>query len=102
MEKEEIRKTLPHKSNDLFQAVAKGCDRFVCSSGGNAGMAAAVCARKLQKPISVYVSAACPENVQRELKNQVRAMLVPDFSVGNIQLTIISEHVLCNIHNKQV
>ena len=32
-----------------------GCKRFVCSSGGNAGMAAAYAARKLNIPISLYV-----------------------------------------------
>ncbi|NXC22748.1 SDSL protein, partial [Corythaeola cristata] len=37
------------------EAAKKGCRRFVCSSGGNAGLAAAYAAKKLGLPITVVV-----------------------------------------------
>ncbi|NWI56642.1 SDSL protein, partial [Calyptomena viridis] len=37
------------------EAVKKGCHHFVCSSGGNAGLAAAYAAKKLGVPITVVV-----------------------------------------------
>ncbi|NWR34922.1 SDSL protein, partial [Tachuris rubrigastra] len=37
------------------EAAKKGCRRFVCSSGGNAGMAAAYAAKKLGLPITVVI-----------------------------------------------
>ncbi|XP_061866247.1 serine dehydratase-like [Colius striatus] len=37
------------------EAAKKGCRHFVCSSGGNAGMAAAYAAKKLGLPITVVV-----------------------------------------------
>ncbi|NXF13920.1 SDSL protein, partial [Smithornis capensis] len=37
------------------EAVKKGCHHFVCSSGGNAGLAAAYAAKKLGVPITVVI-----------------------------------------------
>lgn len=48
------------------EAARKGCQRFVCSSGGNAGMAAAYAARKLGLPATVVVpSSTSPSTVHR-------------------------------------
>ncbi|NWH61864.1 SDSL protein, partial [Geococcyx californianus] len=42
------------------EAAKKGCRRFVCSSGGNAGLAAAYAAKKLGLPITVVVPSTTP------------------------------------------
>ncbi|XP_040433295.1 serine dehydratase-like [Cygnus olor] len=48
------------------EAARKGCRHFVCSSGGNAGMAAAYAARKLGLPATVVVpSSTGPGTVRR-------------------------------------
>uniref|UniRef100_A0A8B9SUG4 L-serine ammonia-lyase n=1 Tax=Anas platyrhynchos TaxID=8839 RepID=A0A8B9SUG4_ANAPL len=48
------------------EAAKKGCQHFVCSSGGNAGMAAAYAARKLGLPATVVVpSSTGPGTVRR-------------------------------------
>eukprot|EP00076_Gallus_gallus_P003074 NP_001185572.1 serine dehydratase-like [Gallus gallus] len=48
------------------EAARKGCQRFVCSSGGNAGMAAAYAARKLGLPATVVVpTSTSPSTVHR-------------------------------------
>ncbi|XP_072206858.1 serine dehydratase-like isoform X2 [Excalfactoria chinensis] len=48
------------------EAARKGCQHFVCSSGGNAGMAAAYAARKLGLPATVVVpSSTSPSTVSR-------------------------------------
>ncbi|KFQ34236.1 Serine dehydratase-like, partial [Mesitornis unicolor] len=47
-------------------AAKKGCCRFICSSGGNAGLAAAYAAKKLGLPITVVVpSTTGPVTVRR-------------------------------------
>ncbi|NXH99356.1 SDSL protein, partial [Pachycephala philippinensis] len=47
-------------------AARKGCRHFVCSSGGNAGLAAAYSARKLGLPITVVIpSSSGPNPVHR-------------------------------------
>uniref|UniRef100_A0A8C4NLH4 L-serine deaminase n=1 Tax=Eptatretus burgeri TaxID=7764 RepID=A0A8C4NLH4_EPTBU len=42
------------------QAALRGCERFVCSSGGNAGLAAAYSARKLGIPATIFVPDTTP------------------------------------------
>ncbi|XP_042681951.1 serine dehydratase-like isoform X1 [Centrocercus urophasianus] len=53
----------------LCQEIArKGCRHFVCSSGGNAGMAAAYAARKLGLPITVVVPSSTGSSTVRRLE----------------------------------
>ncbi|NXI46223.1 SDSL protein, partial [Galbula dea] len=48
------------------EAAKKGCQHFVCSSGGNAGLAAAYAAKKLGLPITVVVpSTTIPATVRK-------------------------------------
>ncbi|NXJ30097.1 SDSL protein, partial [Dicrurus megarhynchus] len=49
-------------------AARKGCCRFVCSSGGNAGLAAAYAARKLGLPITVVVPSSSGPTPVRKLE----------------------------------
>ncbi|KAI1232979.1 hypothetical protein IHE44_0006167 [Lamprotornis superbus] len=49
-------------------AAKKGCHRFVCSSGGNAGLAAAYAARKLGLPITVVVPSSSGPTPVRKLE----------------------------------
>ncbi|NXS27359.1 SDSL protein, partial [Pomatostomus ruficeps] len=49
-------------------AAKKGCCHFVCSSGGNAGLAAAYAARKLGLPITVVVPSSSGPNPVRKLE----------------------------------
>ncbi|ELT91669.1 hypothetical protein CAPTEDRAFT_148319 [Capitella teleta] len=50
--------------------MSKGCERLVSSSGGNAGMAAAYCARKLKIPIDVYVPSSTPDYLKEKLVDE--------------------------------
>ena len=50
--------------------VASGCKRLVCSSGGNAGMAAAYAARKLNIPISIFVPNTTPDFIVERLREE--------------------------------
>ncbi|XP_058672730.1 serine dehydratase-like isoform X1 [Ammospiza nelsoni] len=53
----------------LCQAAArKGCRHFVCSSGGNAGLAAALAARELAMPITVVVPSSSGPTAVRKLQ----------------------------------
>jgi threonine dehydratase len=47
----------------------------VCSSGGNAGLAAAYAARKLNVPCTVYVPKTTPESVHQKLRDEVRVII---------------------------
>ncbi|XP_053815681.1 serine dehydratase-like isoform X2 [Vidua chalybeata] len=49
-------------------AAKKGCRHFVCSSGGNAGLAAAYAARKLGLPITVVVPSSSGPTPVRKLE----------------------------------
>ncbi|NWX61722.1 SDSL protein, partial [Promerops cafer] len=49
-------------------AAKKGCRHFVCSSGGNAGLAAAYAARKLGLPITVVVPSSSGPTAVRKLE----------------------------------
>ncbi|XP_041344665.1 serine dehydratase-like [Pyrgilauda ruficollis] len=49
-------------------AAKKGCRRFVCSSGGNAGLAAAYAARELALPITVVVPSSSGPTPVRKLQ----------------------------------
>ncbi|XP_064024466.1 serine dehydratase-like [Pogoniulus pusillus] len=50
------------------QAAKQGCRRFVCSSGGNAGLAAAYSAKKLGLPITVVVPSSTGSATVRRLQ----------------------------------
>ncbi|XP_054248816.1 serine dehydratase-like [Indicator indicator] len=50
------------------EAAKKGCHRFVCSSGGNAGLAAAYSAKKLGLPITVVVPSTTGSTTVRRLQ----------------------------------
>ncbi|KAM9622929.1 L-serine dehydratase/L-threonine deaminase [Trichechus inunguis] len=48
----------------------QGCEHFVCSSAGNAGMAAAYAARKLGVPATIVVPSTTPALTIEQLKNE--------------------------------
>lgn len=50
------------------EAAANGVENFVCSSGGNAGLAASYAANKLGKSIQVFV----PETTSQYMQNKLR------------------------------
>lgn len=54
---------------------ASTTSEFVCSSGGNAGMAAAFAGRKLNKPVTIFVPTTTPQatidNLKRENANVI-------------------------------
>ncbi|XP_074895748.1 serine dehydratase-like isoform X2 [Buteo buteo] len=50
------------------EAAKKGCRRFVCSSGGNAGLAAAYAAKKLGFPVTVVVPSTTGPTTVRKLE----------------------------------
>ncbi|NWU11788.1 SDSL protein, partial [Cephalopterus ornatus] len=50
------------------EAAKKGCRRFVCSSGGNAGVAAAYAAKKLGVPITVVIPSSSGPIPKRKLE----------------------------------
>ncbi|CAK8680276.1 unnamed protein product [Clavelina lepadiformis] len=52
------------------KSAAEGCKRFVCSSGGNAGMAAAYAARCLNIPISLFVPKSTPQFTVERLEEE--------------------------------
>ncbi|NXO38769.1 SDSL protein, partial [Locustella ochotensis] len=54
-----------HRCQD---AARKGCQHFVCSSGGNAGLAAAYAARELGLPITVVVPSSSGPTPVRKLQ----------------------------------
>lgn len=62
---------------NLCQRTAmQGSREFVCSSGGNAGMAAAYAARQLLLPITVYLPTTTPQFVIENLKMYGAATVV--------------------------
>ncbi|XP_075291002.1 serine dehydratase-like isoform X2 [Opisthocomus hoazin] len=50
------------------EAAKKGCRHFVCSSGGNAGLAAAYAAKKLGVPVTVVVPSTTGPSTVRKLE----------------------------------
>ncbi|KAM4578083.1 LOW QUALITY PROTEIN: L-serine dehydratase/L-threonine deaminase-like [Fundulus diaphanus] len=48
----------------------RGCERFVCCSGGNAGMAAAYSARQLGIPATIVVPSVTPRQTVERLKDE--------------------------------
>ncbi|XP_052334758.1 L-serine dehydratase/L-threonine deaminase-like [Oncorhynchus keta] len=48
----------------------RGCERFVCCSGGNAGMATAYSARKLGVPATIVVPSVTPEPTVERLRDE--------------------------------
>ncbi|KAJ8380287.1 hypothetical protein SKAU_G00010650 [Synaphobranchus kaupii] len=54
----------------------RGCERFVCCSGGNAGMAAAYSARRLGVPATIVVPVVTPNFTVQRLKDEGATVLV--------------------------
>ncbi|KAJ8286272.1 hypothetical protein GJAV_G00036520 [Gymnothorax javanicus] len=54
----------------------RGCERFVCCSGGNAGMAAAYSARHLGVPATIVVPVVTPSFTVQRLKDEGATVLV--------------------------
>ncbi|CAK6440386.1 unnamed protein product [Pipistrellus nathusii] len=52
------------------EAAKKGCSHLVCSSGGNAGIAAAYCARKLGLPATIVLPEGTSQPVVRRLQGE--------------------------------
>lgn len=52
------------------QSVSDGAKEFVCSSGGNAGLAAAFAARQLNVPITVVVPQTTPSTMVDRIRDQ--------------------------------
>uniref|UniRef100_A0A8C7XFW9 L-serine ammonia-lyase n=1 Tax=Oryzias sinensis TaxID=183150 RepID=A0A8C7XFW9_9TELE len=60
----------------LCQQLARQSKGVVCSSGGNAGMAAAYAARKLGVPATIVVPASTPQLVVQRLKDEGAAVRI--------------------------
>ncbi|XP_014767599.1 serine dehydratase-like [Octopus bimaculoides] len=56
--------------NFCQKAKQRGATKFSCSSGGNAGLAAALAARKLGLPLFIVVPETCPSFIQEDLRKQ--------------------------------
>ncbi|KAL4646587.1 L-serine dehydratase/L-threonine deaminase [Arapaima gigas] len=56
--------------------VQRGCKRFVCCSGGNAGMAAAYSARRLGVPATIVVPVVTPDFTVERLKDEGATVVV--------------------------
>uniref|UniRef100_A0A8C5HZQ1 L-serine deaminase n=1 Tax=Gouania willdenowi TaxID=441366 RepID=A0A8C5HZQ1_GOUWI len=76
----------------LCKTVKRGCERFVCCSGGNAGMAAAYSARQLGVPATIVVPSVTPKLTVDRLKDEgatvvihgkVKNTFCPDFMLSN-------------------
>ncbi|NWI76224.1 SDSL protein, partial [Dryoscopus gambensis] len=72
-------------------AARKGCRHFVCSSGGNAGLAAAYAARKLGLPITVVVPSSSGPSPVRKLEElgatvEVYGKVPPKLGEGHASL----------------
>lgn len=52
------------------EAAKEGCRHLVCSSGGNAGIAAAYCARKLGVPATIVLPEGASQQVVRRLQGE--------------------------------
>ena len=55
----------------FVKAKEKGYQKFVASSGGNAGLAAAYSARKYNVPITIYVPSTTPDFMRERLRQEV-------------------------------
>ena len=54
-----------------FQELERGCTKFVASSGGNAGLAAAYAAKKLNVPITIYTPESTPVKMRDRIALEV-------------------------------
>ena len=54
----------------------EGCKRFVCSSGGNAGLAATYAAKKLNIPITLFVPVTTPNFIIERLQEEGAEVIV--------------------------
>uniref|UniRef100_A0A3B3BW38 L-serine deaminase n=1 Tax=Oryzias melastigma TaxID=30732 RepID=A0A3B3BW38_ORYME len=59
-----------------LQWAERGCERFVCCSGGNAGMAAAYSARQLGVPATIVVPSVTPNSTVERLKDEGATVLI--------------------------
>ena len=76
-----------------LQAVERGCTRFVSSSGGNAGLAAAYIARQLGLPITVIIPETTPSFIGDKLREEGAEVEV----VGKVSgfLSCDCQRILC-------
>ncbi|KXJ27560.1 serine dehydratase-like [Exaiptasia diaphana] len=58
------------------KAVQNGCKHIVCSSGGNAGLAAAYSARKLNVPCTIIVPSTTPAFMVKRLEEEKAKVIV--------------------------
>ena len=65
---------------------SQNCTSCVCSSGGNAGLAAAYAARRLNIPISIIIPGSTPDFVAKRLEGEV--------SYNGIQTALSNQLVL--------
>lgn len=54
----------------------RGVQRFISSSGGNAGIAVAYCGRKLGLPVTVVVPLSTPERAIETIKSEQAEVIV--------------------------
>ncbi|XP_029017638.1 L-serine dehydratase/L-threonine deaminase-like [Betta splendens] len=54
----------------------RGCERFVCCSGGNAGMAAAYAARQLGVPATIVVPSVTPAATVERLRDEGATVII--------------------------
>ncbi|KAK2837501.1 hypothetical protein Q5P01_014713 [Channa striata] len=54
----------------------RGCERFVCCSGGNAGMAAAYSARQLGVPATIIVPSVTPASTVERLRDEGATVVI--------------------------
>ncbi|KAM8887189.1 L-serine dehydratase/L-threonine deaminase-like isoform 1-T1 [Spinachia spinachia] len=58
------------------QRAEQGCERFVCCSGGNAGMAAAYSARQLGVPATIVVPSVTPNPTVERLRDEGATVVI--------------------------
>jgi len=62
--------------NYCAKKIKQGAKEFVCSSGGNAGLAASYSARKLNVPITVVLPESTPVMMREKIKAQKASVIV--------------------------
>lgn len=62
--------------NHIQKEIARGCTRIVASSGGNAGLAAAYVAKKLDIPITIYTPESTPAKMRDRLTLEAANVVV--------------------------
>lgn len=75
--------------------IAQGAQRFICSSGGNAGLAVAYTGRKLQVPVIVVVPKTTSERAKLLIAQQGADVIVHGdswFEANDLALSMLQEH----------